>query len=168
MFYPYAVSRGRLVMSVELVNRRWPTQIAPAYPLKNLFVPVSVTASAQEMNLEPGNPVARDHSDESHIYEVNLTAGQFARFQHYQRAIDVALILHASDGKQLVEMNLTRAREDESLSLEAASGDVWRMGASHRSLTSVYKCLCNTNVHGFLLVTKTWRRSSNLRQPDLP
>src|SRR4029450_659100 len=52
------------------------------------------------------------------------TAGQFARFRFSQREIDAALILTAPDGKQLVEMNLTRAGEEESLSLEAAvSGD---------------------------------------------
>ena len=77
------------------------------------------------MKLEPGNPVVREIAGgESHSYKISLTAGQFARFRLEQRAIDVALILNAPDGKQLVEMNLTRAGDEESLSLEAAvSGD---------------------------------------------
>src|SRR6185503_15162397 len=84
-----------------------------------------VTAYGQEMKLEPGNPVERQIAGgESHIYRISLAAGQFARFRLEQRAIDATLILNAPDGKQLVEMNLTRAGDNESLSLEAAvSGD---------------------------------------------
>ena len=84
-----------------------------------------VTAYGQEMKLEPGNPVEREIAGgESHIYQINLTAGQFVRFRLEQRAIDAALILNAPDGKQLVEMNLTRAGDEESLSLEATvTGD---------------------------------------------
>ena len=89
------------------------------------FCLLCVTAYGQEMKLEPGNPVERQIAGgESHIYQINLTAGQFARFRLEQRAIDAALILNAPDGKQLVEMNLTRAGDEESLSLEAVvSGD---------------------------------------------
>ena len=66
-----------------------------------------VTAYGQEMKLEPGNPVEREIAGgESHIYKINLTAGQVARLRPSQRAIDAALILTAPDGKQLVEMNL--------------------------------------------------------------
>jgi hypothetical protein len=88
------------------------------------FCLLCVTAYGQEMKLEPGNPVERQIAGESHIYKIRFTAGQFARFRLEQRAIDVALILNAPDGKQLVEMNLTREGDEESLSLEAAvSGD---------------------------------------------
>ena len=89
------------------------------------FCLLCVTAYGQQMKLEPGSPVDREIAGgESHIYQITLTAGQFARFRLEQRAIDAALILNAPDGKQLVEMNLTRAGDEESLSLEAAvSGD---------------------------------------------
>jgi hypothetical protein len=89
------------------------------------FCLLCLTANAQEVKLEHGNPVEREISGgESHIYKFHLTAGQFARFRLDQRPIDAALILNAPDGKQLFEMNLTRAGDEESLSLEAAvSGD---------------------------------------------
>ena len=58
---------------------------------------------------------------------MSLTAGQFARFRLDQRAIDVALILTAPDGKPLVEMNLTRAGDEESFSLEAAVPGDYRL-----------------------------------------
>ena len=82
-------------------------------------------AHGQETKLEPGKAVEREIAGgESHTYQISLTAGQFARFRLEQRAIDAALILTAPDGKPLVEMNLTRAGDEESLSLEAAvSGD---------------------------------------------
>ena len=90
-----------------------------------VFCVLCVTAYGQEMKLEPGNPVEHEIAGgESHTYRFRLTAGQFARFRLEQRAIDAALILNAPDGKQLVEMKLTRAGDEESLSLEAAvSGD---------------------------------------------
>ena len=39
-----------------------------------------------------------------------------------QRALDAALIITAPDGKQLSEVNLTGAGEEEPLSLEAEAG----------------------------------------------
>src|SRR5258706_16002564 len=63
---------------------------------------------------------------ESHTYQLTLQAGQFVRFRLEQRTIDAALILTAPDGKQMVEMNLTGAGEQESLSMEAAiAGSYW-------------------------------------------
>ncbi|HZM86963.1 MAG TPA: CHAT domain-containing protein [Blastocatellia bacterium] len=90
-----------------------------------VFCLLSVIAHGQEMKLEPSNAVEREIAGgESHTYKVSLTQGQFARFRLDQRAIDAALILTAPDGKPMVEMNLTRAGDEESLSLEAAlSGD---------------------------------------------
>jgi hypothetical protein len=97
-----------------------------------VFCLLCVTAYGQEMKLEPGNPVERQISGgESHSYKISLTAGQFARFRLEQRAIDAALILNAPDGKQLVEMNLTRAGDEESLSLEAATP--WRSRSANAS-----------------------------------
>jgi hypothetical protein len=86
---------------------------------------VTVQAAQEPQMLVPGKPVQREIAGgQSHTYRLTLEAGQFARFRLEQRAIDATLILTAPDGKLLVEMNLTRAGDEESLSLEAAvSGD---------------------------------------------
>src|SRR5439155_4538172 len=77
----------------------------------------------EPQTLIPGQPVERQIAGgESHIYQIQLASGQFVRFRLEQRAIDAALILTAPNGKQLVEMNLTREGDQESLSLEAAAG----------------------------------------------
>jgi hypothetical protein len=78
-----------------------------------------VQAGQNLRTLEPGKAVEREIAGgESHTYQINLAARQFARFRLEQRVLDVVL-LTAPDGKQLVEMNLTEAGEEESLSLEA-------------------------------------------------
>jgi CHAT domain-containing protein/uncharacterized protein HemY len=84
-----------------------------------------VSAGQDVRTLEAGKPIERAIAGgESHTYQISLAAGQFARIRLEQRAIDAALTLTVPDGKQLVEMNLTRAGDEESLSLEAAvSGD---------------------------------------------
>jgi hypothetical protein len=48
-------------------------------------------------------------------------------FRLEQRAVDAVLILTAPDGKQLVAMNLTRAGEQESLSLETTAAGKYRL-----------------------------------------
>ena len=88
---------------------------------------LSLSAAAQfapePTKLVPGQPVEREIAGgESHTYQISLAAGQFARIRLEQRAIDVALILTAPDGKQIAEMNLTGAGEEESLSLAAGEG----------------------------------------------
>src|SRR6266487_1867697 len=92
-----------------------------------LVCPWGLRASAQvapqPTTLVAGQPVERQiAAGESHTYQITLTAGQFVRFRLQQWAIDAALILTAPNGKQLVEMNLTREGDQESLSLEAAAG----------------------------------------------
>ncbi|MEO8073189.1 MAG: tetratricopeptide repeat protein, partial [Acidobacteriota bacterium] len=79
---------------------------------------------AQEtQQIEPNKPIEREIAGgQEQNYQIKLTANQFVRFRLEQRAIDAALVLNAPDGKQLAEMNLTGAGEQESLSLEAASG----------------------------------------------
>jgi CHAT domain-containing protein/uncharacterized protein HemY len=90
-----------------------------------LCLSAAAQSAPEPQTLVPGPPVEREIAGgESHAYRISLAAGQFARFRLEQRAIDAALSLTAPDGKQLVEMNLTRAGDEESLSLEAAvSGD---------------------------------------------
>ncbi len=87
-----------------------------------------VIAHAQEANLQPGKAVEREIAGgESHTYQISLAAGQYVRFRLDQRAIDATLILSAPDGKPLVEMNLTRAGDEESLSFEAAVAGNYRL-----------------------------------------
>ena len=75
--------------------------------------------SANDQIISPGRQIEREIAGgESHTYQITLQAGQFVRFRLEQRAINAALILTAPDGKQVVEMNLTRAGAHESLSLE--------------------------------------------------
>jgi CHAT domain-containing protein/tetratricopeptide (TPR) repeat protein len=84
------------------------------------------SSAGQEVRpLAPGKAVERGIAGgESHAYQIALQAGQFVRFRLEQRAIDAALILTAPDGKQLAEIDLTGAGEEEPLSLEVAvTGD---------------------------------------------
>jgi len=75
-----------------------------------------------------GRPVEREIAGgESHTYQITLAAGQFVRFRLDQRAINAALIALAPDGKQLVEMNLTRAGAHESLSVEAQTAGNYQL-----------------------------------------
>lgn len=88
--------------------------------------------------LTPGQTIERVIAGgESHTFQISLVAGQFARFRMKQRAIDAALILAAPDGKQLVEMNLTRAGDEESLSVEAAASGDYKMTVRADGLASI-------------------------------
>lgn len=92
----------------------------------------SVAAHAQDASrqgqLISREPIERDlPASASHSYEIALQAGQFARFRLDQRAMDAGLILAAQDGKQLAEMDLTSAGEQESLSLEAPYTGAFRL-----------------------------------------
>jgi CHAT domain-containing protein len=78
--------------------------------------------------LDPGRGIERRIAGgESHSYQIALLAGQFVQFHLDQRAIDASLILTAPDGKQLIEMNLTRAGDEESLSVEAPADGNYRL-----------------------------------------
>ncbi|HYV04536.1 MAG TPA: CHAT domain-containing protein [Blastocatellia bacterium] len=93
-----------------------------------LWLGISAHAAQEPQRLEPGKPVEREIAGgESHTYQLTLQVGQFARFRLTQRAIDSTLILIAPDSRQLVEMNLTRAGSEESLSLEVATAGLYRL-----------------------------------------
>jgi CHAT domain-containing protein len=78
--------------------------------------------------LDPGKAVEREISGgESHTYQISLTAGQFVRVVVDQKAIDLALMLVAPDGKQLVEVDLGVAGWLEPLSAEAAASGDYRL-----------------------------------------
>ena len=89
---------------------------------------ISAYGAQESQTLESRKPVEREIAGgQSHTYQISLAAGQFARFRLEQRAIDATLILTAPDGKPLAEMNLTRAGDEESLSLEAAVNGDYRV-----------------------------------------
>jgi CHAT domain-containing protein len=94
----------------------------------SVFLTVSAQVTTEPITLIPGQSVDREIAGaESHTYQISLTTGQFVRFRLEQRALDAALILSAPDGKKLIEMNLTRAGDQESLSLEAATAGIYRL-----------------------------------------
>jgi tetratricopeptide (TPR) repeat protein/CHAT domain-containing protein len=105
------------------------TSIQHRFFLLFVVLCLSVSPHAQEpVQLEASKAVERELAgDQSHTYQIPLTAGQFVRFRLDQRAIDVAMILSAPEGKQLVEMNLTGPGGQESLFLEAAVTGSYRL-----------------------------------------
>ena len=81
-------------------------QISSAQDLQSLYSNASI-----ENEISGGQEIK---------YQIALADKQFVRFRLEQKAIDAALILTAPDGKQLIEMNLTRGGDEESLSFEAS------------------------------------------------
>src|SRR5215467_6694619 len=87
--------------------------------------------AAQSPRLKPpklkaGKPIERQIAGgETHSYQLKLATGQFMRVLVEQKGIDVALVLLSSDGRQLLESDLTGIIGAlEPLSCEApASGD---------------------------------------------
>ena len=107
-----------------------------------LVLCLGLTAYAQTTSevrpLEPSHPVEREIAGgESHTYQISLAAGQFVRFRLEQRAIDAALILSAPDGKPLIEINLTRAGDEESLSFEAAVAGNYRLTVEAKGMETL-------------------------------
>ena len=89
---------------------------------------VTVPAGQEPQTLVPSKPVEREIAGgETHVYQITMAAGQYVRFRLDQRAVDATLILSAPDGKPLVEMSLTRAGDEESLSFEAAIAGNYRL-----------------------------------------
>src|SRR5262249_13521550 len=89
-----------------------------------------VTAqSAQEtQTLVSGKPIEREIAGgESHIYQIQLAAGQFMHLVVRQKGIDVGVQLMAPGNKPLAEANLTDGFGQESLSHEAAVGGDYRI-----------------------------------------
>src|SRR5215204_900525 len=98
------------------------------FVLGGLSLSASAQVAPEAQTLVPGQPIEREIAGgESHTYQISLAAGQFVRFRLEQRAIDAALALTAPDGKPLVEMNLTRAGDEELLSLETTGAGSYRL-----------------------------------------
>ncbi|MDQ3173320.1 MAG: tetratricopeptide repeat protein, partial [Acidobacteriota bacterium] len=94
--------------------------------LSTVFAQAQVTP--EPVTLVPGKPMEREIAGGgSHTYQITLQAGQFMRLVVEQKEINVTLVLATPDGKQLVEMNLTRAGGLESLSEEAAASGDYRL-----------------------------------------
>ena len=94
--------------------------------LSTVFAQAQVTP--EPVTLVPGKPMQRQIAGGgSHTYQITLQAGQFMRLVVEQKEINVTLVLATPDGKQLVEMNLTRAGGLESLSEEAAASGDYRL-----------------------------------------
>src|SRR5687768_15944115 len=93
-----------------------------------LIVIGQVVLAQEIQQIEPNTAIEREIAGgESQTYQISLTAGQFLRVRAEQKAIDLTLTLTAPDGKQVVEMNLTRAGGLESLSEEALASGYYRL-----------------------------------------
>jgi CHAT domain-containing protein/tetratricopeptide (TPR) repeat protein len=103
--------------------------------LSCVFAQAQVTPEPR--TIAPGQSVeSRISGGQSHTYQITLQAGQFMRVVLEQKAIDVALVLAAPDGKQVVETNLAPVGGLESLSAEAAaSGNYWLTVRAASSVT---------------------------------
>src|SRR5262249_59388473 len=85
--------------------------------------------SAQEaQTLVSGKPIEREMAGgQSHIYQIQLAAGQFVHLIVRQKGIDVAVQLMAPDNKPLAEADLTDGYGQESLCQEVAAGGDYRI-----------------------------------------
>lgn len=117
--------------------------------------PIQQAQTATEIRvLTSGQTIEREIAGgESHIYEISLTSGQFARFRLEQRAVDSSLILNAPDGKVLAEMNLTITGDEESLSLEGTAAGNYRL---------TIKCTGSATLRG------AYRLTTNLQASATP
>jgi CHAT domain-containing protein/tetratricopeptide (TPR) repeat protein len=90
-----------------------------------LWLSARAQIAPERQTLVPGQPIEREIAGgQMHAYRIALQPGQFMRVVLEQKAIGLALVLAAPDGKQMVEVDLTGAGGLESLSAEAtASGD---------------------------------------------
>jgi CHAT domain-containing protein/uncharacterized protein HemY len=98
--------------------------------------------------LEPGQIVEREIAGgKAHAYRIRLSAEQFARFIVEQKGVNVALQLVLPGGGQMTESNFTFVGGLESLSFEAATGDVYRLtvlGASPAAIKGGYRLRMET------------------------
>jgi CHAT domain-containing protein/Tfp pilus assembly protein PilF len=92
--------------------------------------PALVQEQGSVYSIAVGPPVAREmRGGEEHLYEVKLSAGQYARVVVEQKGIDVVLVLLGADGKPLLEVdnNLSGTRGLEVVSLLAEVSGVYHL-----------------------------------------
>ena len=90
------------------------------------------TAAVQQSTiitlLEPGKPIERELAvNDSHSYRLDLAANQYVLVQAEQRALDVALTVFDPTGKKLLETDLFRTGELESIFLVAEQPGSYRV-----------------------------------------
>ena len=88
---------------------------------------VSAQVAPEAQTIVPGQSAERQIAGGKCTTIKSSSQGQFVRFRLEQQAIDAALILFMPEGKQPLEMDLTRAGEQESLSLEATIPGTYRL-----------------------------------------
>jgi CHAT domain-containing protein/tetratricopeptide (TPR) repeat protein len=78
--------------------------------------------------LEPGKPIEREMAGgETHVYQLTLAAGQYARVVVDQRRINVALSAFDSAGKKLAEDDMFGIGDSELVSLIAETPTTYRL-----------------------------------------
>ncbi|HKE57203.1 MAG TPA: CHAT domain-containing protein [Pyrinomonadaceae bacterium] len=92
----------------------------------------SLTSAFQQFvtlaSLEPGKPIERElTANENHSYTVTVAAGQYLLVQAEQRAIDLTLSVSDPSGKKLVETDMFRMGEPESLFFVAETAGPYRL-----------------------------------------
>ena len=114
-----------IIQSHKSFRSGWALRCATVASLVLLSGAVSAVRpqeQASAYSLVVGQPVAREmRGGEEHQYQVNLSAGQYARIALEQKGIDVVVVLLGADGKPLVEVdnNLSGTRGMEVVSLLA-------------------------------------------------
>ena len=103
------------------------------YALAILILSLSAAAARAQAVSDPqplvsGTPIEHElASGESQTYQIKLVAGQFVHFGLEQRVINAAIILIAPDNKQQVEMDLSGAGGEETLSFEVITAGVYKL-----------------------------------------
>jgi CHAT domain-containing protein/tetratricopeptide (TPR) repeat protein len=91
-----------------------------------LTVPAQV--GPQPMTLVPGQPVERAIAGaESHVYQIALTAGQFVRVTLDQIGRDMSLALEAPDGKSILDVDLNRPSQPETIAFVPEGNGEYRL-----------------------------------------
>src|SRR5215510_8599529 len=92
----------------------------------------SLTSALQQFvtlaSLEPGKPIERElTANENHSYTVTVAAGQYLLVQAELRSIDLTLSVSDPNGKKLVETDMFRMGEPESLFFVATTTGTYRL-----------------------------------------
>jgi len=136
--------------------------------LSTVFAQAQVTP--EPVTLVPGKPMEREIAGgQSHIYQITLQAGQYARVVAEQKAIGVTLLLAAPDGKPVLEVNLTPAGGLESLSAEATASGDYRLtvrGGGSAAIAGSYQVQLEVKAAATLqdrqrIAAERWMREAN-------
>src|SRR5262249_50739089 len=115
---------------VLFVNLPFPqNQVSYSAPNAGVAAAFGRVQEDQARQLEPGKPIKRDlASEQQHIYQIRLDAGQFLRVIIEQNGIDVVAQITGPDGKQIMEFDSeSRTRGEEVVSLVADAAADYRL-----------------------------------------